>query len=215
MSRISDWYDRRYAARGRDAMRPASAYPRFLDDLNVEPGCKLLDVGCGPGHLLKAAHDRGLHTYGVDVSLEAVKVALSVSPGSIVATANAERLPFSDRYFDYVVCLGALEHFNDMDAALEEMKRVAKPSARFCLLVPNSWFLGRLLMRGHGTEQREIVERMMSFACWRQLLTDHGFEILRVRADRWPICKVGWPYRLVWSCLPMLFDYTFVFVAGK
>jgi SAM-dependent methyltransferase len=130
----------------------------------------------------------------------------------VVERGSAERIPYVAGVFDYVTCLGALEHFGDMDAALDEMKRVAKPSARFCFLVPNSWFLGRLLMRGHGTEQREIVERMMSLGCWKQLLTDHGFEILRVRADHWPICKVGWLYRIIWSCLPMLFDYTFSFV---
>ena len=52
----------------------------------------------------------------------------------------AEKLPFADGQFDFVSCLGALEHFLDPTRALREMVRVATPDAEFLLLVPNADF---------------------------------------------------------------------------
>jgi len=53
---------------GENAWRTFEAYPFFLDYLNVKSGEKLLDIGCGTGYLLKATDQRGLQTYGVDIS---------------------------------------------------------------------------------------------------------------------------------------------------
>jgi len=46
-----------------------------LDYLGAQKGRKLLDVGCGTGFLLLAAFKRGLKTYGIDISEEAIKIA--------------------------------------------------------------------------------------------------------------------------------------------
>jgi len=72
---IKDWYNQRYATKGENAYRPFEAYHIFLDHLNIKPGRKLLDIGCGTGYLLKEADIRGLETYGIDISEEAVKIA--------------------------------------------------------------------------------------------------------------------------------------------
>ena len=136
---VKSWYNQHYAAKGLDSMRPAAAYPVFLDLLGVTRGARLLDVSCGAGSLLAAAAQRGVNSVGIDLSDQAVKLAKRAAPGAEVTVGAGESLPYRSASFDFVSCLGSLEHFLDMGLGLEEMKRVAKPSGRFCIMVPVSY----------------------------------------------------------------------------
>ena len=133
---IKAWYNQKHRSEGVDAWRPLEAYPIFLDHLNIKSGKKLLDIGCGTGHLLKAAAGKELQTYGIDISARGVEIAREVSPSSQIMLGKAENLPFPDHFFDYVVCLGALEHFMDLRKGLKEMIRVGNQNASFLFLYP-------------------------------------------------------------------------------
>src|SRR5881628_249076 len=74
-SEVRAWYNTLYASVGLSSTRPVEAYPQFLDLLDVRPGTALLDVSCGQGFLLKAAVDRGLEAFGVDISDQAIRLA--------------------------------------------------------------------------------------------------------------------------------------------
>lgn len=225
---IKAWYNRRYADRGRDSMRTADAYPVFLDDLRAQAGRTLLDIACGTGYLLLAGAKQGLKTFGIDISEEAVKLARLVSPDSEVSVGKGEDLRFPDGTFDYITCIGSLEHFLDMERGLAEMKRVTKPDALLCILVPNSNFLYWKVSKQHGTEQQDINEHLMSFRQWRELFQRNGLAVVRTRQDRWPMKKIrpfatanplkivkGLVFKLVWSLLPIHYAYQFVFVLKK
>ena len=153
---IMDWYNQRHSTKGEDSWRPYKAYPIFLNYLKVKPGGKLLDVGCGTGYLLKAANQGGLETYGVDISNEGVKIAQKVSPNSKISVGRGEELKFPDNFFDYVTCLGALEHFLSVENGIREMVRVAKNGALLCVVVPNIDYLFWKFKKGKGTEQQDI-----------------------------------------------------------
>jgi cyclopropane fatty-acyl-phospholipid synthase-like methyltransferase len=71
---IKNWYDQRHISFGENAWRPFEAYSIFLDHLNVKAGKILLDIGCGTGYLIKAATQRGLQTYGTDISEQGIKL---------------------------------------------------------------------------------------------------------------------------------------------
>jgi len=227
---VKSWYNQHYAAKGLQSMRPAAAYPVFLDLLGATAGTRLLDVSCGTGSLLAAARERAVDAVGVDLSDEAVKLAKSVAPSVEVAVGAGEALAFRDGSFDYVSCLGSLEHFLDMGKGLEEMKRVAKPAARFCIMVPNQDFIGWKVLGHQGTAQQDINEHLLPLTAWRQLFERHGLVVLRVVPDRWhairwrspnggkrgaarfvigPVLEAGW--RLV----PLRWQYQFVFVLAN
>ena len=182
---VKTWYNQHYAAKGLQSMRPAAAYPVFLDLLGATAGSRLLDVSCGAGSLLAAAQERGVNAVGVDLSDEAVRLAKRVAPAAEVAVGAGEALAFRNGTFDYVTCLGSLEHFLDMGQGLEEMKRVAKQNARFCIMVPNQDFLGWKVIGHQGTAQQDINEHLLPLAAWRRLFEQHGLSIARVTPDRW------------------------------
>jgi len=227
---VKSWYNQHYAAQGLQSMRPAAAYPVFLDLLGARAGNRLLDVSCGTGSLLAAARERAVDAVGVDLSDEAVKLARRVAPGAEVAVGAGEALAFRDGSFDYVSCLGSLEHFLDMGKGLEEMKRVAKPAAHFCIMVPNQDFIGWKVLGHQGTAQQDINEHLLPLKAWRRLFERHGLVVLRVVPDRWhairwrspnggkrgaarfvigPVLEAGW--RLV----PLRWQYQFVFVLAN
>jgi len=116
---------------------------------------------------------------GVDISDEAVKLAHRVAPESRVAVATGEALCFRDRSFDYVTCLGSLEHFLDMGQGLREMQRVAKPDALLCVMVPNSDFVGcasgAAWHRANRTSTSSSCRSTRGAACSRT-----GLEIVRI-----------------------------------
>lgn len=216
---IKDWYNQRHRSFGEQAWRPKDAYPSFLDYLNVVPGKKLLDIGCGTGYLLKAADQRGLETYGVDISDEGVKIAKHNSPNSRIMVGKGEELVFPANSFDYVTCLGALEHFLGIEKGVQEMARVAKSGALFCVVVPNVNFLYWKIRGTKGTKQQDINENLLSLDQWRDVFAGQGLETLRVHQDDWPVRKLGTIkralFRVVWTFLPLQYTYQFVFVLRK
>ncbi len=226
--KINRWFEERYAAKGVRSMRKAEAYPIFLDYLNVQPGKKLLDIGCGPGLLLKVGAARGLQTYGIDVSEEAKRLATQISPDSQVSVADVRNLDFEDQSFDYITCIGVLEHFLDLEISIKEMQRVAKKQALYCIMVPNSktlyWWLAKRLSRNH----KDSNENAYTLSEWWSIFELYNFEILAVYRDEWQIRK---PFsllglqsydflfeltrNLIWKIIPLNYAHQFVFIMRK
>ncbi len=221
---IRAWYNRHYAAQGLRSMRPPDAYPGFLDLLGATPGYRLLDVSCGTGFLLRAATDRGLGAVGVDLSDQATRVARDAAPRAALAVSSGEALCLRSAVFDYVTCLGSLEHFLDMRQGLREMRRVARAGARFCIMVPNRDFLAWKLGAGTGTAQQDINENLQTLAEWRALFGENGFREVRVLPDRWHAERFrradgsvasrlkGLLLGTLWRWLPLRLEYQFIFV---
>ena len=225
---IKNWYNQRHRSLGENAWRPYEAYPIFIDYLNIKPGRKLLDVGCGTGYLLKVAEQMRLETYGIDISNEGVKIAKKVSPNSKIIVGKGEALNFPDNIFDYVTCLGALEHFIDMRKGVQEMIRVGKDQAIFSIVVPNINFLFWKIRRTKGTKQQDINENLLSLKQWKNIFTQEGFEILKIYQDRYFMKKINIfssknplgiikriIYKLVWIFLPLNYTYQFIFIMRK
>ncbi|MBT0995421.1 methyltransferase domain-containing protein [Cellulomonas sp. DKR-3] len=100
----------------------------------LEPGQRLLDVGCGPGTVTIDLAQRLApgEVVGIDASAAVVDVArkAAAEAGALNVTfdvADAYALPFEDDAFDVVHAHQVLQHLTDPVAALREMRRVARP----------------------------------------------------------------------------------------
>jgi ubiquinone/menaquinone biosynthesis C-methylase UbiE len=112
------------------------------DDLELQPGDQVLDVGCGTGRLAIVFSERVGATgsvNGIDPVAEMIKRASSRARKRGVPVtfqvAYAQDLPFADESFDAVACTLALHHVAEDDqlTAVQEMYRVLKPSGRLLI----------------------------------------------------------------------------------
>lgn len=190
---IRNWFDRTYRTRGVRYLRPVRAYHVFLEILRARPGERLLDVACGPGHLLASARRKGLQVTGIDLSGVAVELARQQLPGVPVLQGNAESLPFANDRFDLITCLGSLERMPDQRRVLAEMVRVGSSGARYCFLVRNAQSPGWRWIELLGRRNREGHQGAASGGEWRQLLEESGLRITSLLPDQWPL---QWKERL-------------------
>lgn len=80
---------------------------------NLWPGCSVLDVGCGPGFLVKLLFDLGVDVWGLEPSAEAIKLAPKTVAHRIAQGDTAHRRPHED----VVICREVLEHLTVKQAA--------------------------------------------------------------------------------------------------
>ncbi len=94
-----------------------------LDGLAV---ASVLDVGTGTGVFAEAFVAAGLVVTGVDINADLLVVAAEFVPAAQFHEAPAENLPFADASFDLVFLGHVLHEADDLVAALQEARRVAR-----------------------------------------------------------------------------------------
>jgi len=94
----------------------------------------ILDVGCGSGRLLRAAHARwpSAKLVGVDPSSGMIEVGRDLTQAELHVT-GAESLPLADSSIDLAFSTIAFHHWANPAAGLREVARVLRPSGHFVL----------------------------------------------------------------------------------
>jgi SAM-dependent methyltransferase len=104
---------------------------------SVPAGARVLEVGCGPGHLSTRLARHGHDVTGLDLDPAMIDRARTNAhragggeerrPSFVVGDVAA--LPFPDRSFDVVVSTLSMHHWADPTAGLAEIRRVLRPGA--------------------------------------------------------------------------------------
>lgn len=103
---------------------------------------RVLNVGCGTGGFDAVVAAAGARTVGVDTDAEAIAVSrLRRAPGSRLARALSEALPFRAGTFDFVHCFSVIEHVASVEASIREMVRVTRSGGAIYVHTPNAWSL--------------------------------------------------------------------------
>jgi SAM-dependent methyltransferase len=94
---------------------------------HLGPGAhRLLDVGCGKGHFVRACLDRGFDARGIDLSATAVAEACAATGGRAVCGRLEEHCD-SLGVFDAVTFWATIEHLPDPIATLRAIRRAVRP----------------------------------------------------------------------------------------
>jgi SAM-dependent methyltransferase len=110
-------------------------YEAALQRTGLEPGWRVLDIGCGAGAFLRLVADGGAQPHGTDASEALIAFAGGRLPEADLRVGEMEELPWEDDSFDLVTGFNSFFFANDMVAALREASRVAKPGAQVVIQV--------------------------------------------------------------------------------
>ena len=118
-----------------------------LERLDVGPGHRVLDAGCGEGRHCFGCLSRGAaQVVGSDLDAGSMRDASkrlrreARAAGALREMIQGDifRLPFEDAAFDRVICSEVMEHVHDYEGAAAELARVTKPRGRIAVTIPTA-----------------------------------------------------------------------------
>ena len=160
-----------YARRISDELRHKALDCRLLDRFaeSVRNSGIACDLGCGPGHIARYLHGRGIQVCGMDLSAGMVERARRLNPGIEFNQGDMRTLPVRDNTWAGIAAFYAIVHLPlpDLDRSLREMMRVLAPG-------------GRLLLSFHIGEDTAQIESLWESGA---ALEFHFFRVSTVRGS--------------------------------
>jgi SAM-dependent methyltransferase len=143
-----------------------------------------LDVGAATGEFVKIARTFGLQADGIELSEFAVRKAYDEHGVKLDRIGLAE-MP-NDRIYDCIHLNHVFEHFNDPRAELAHIRRLLKPGGLLYIEVPYQFqLIEKLMFKVRGERPQFTLHSLhhpffYTPATIARLLTEHGFDILRI-----------------------------------
>ena len=131
--RVADEYVRRIFDELQHKPLDRQLLDRFAASVrDVGPAC---DIGCGPGHVARYLHERGVQVCGVDLSPAMVEQARRLTPGVEFRQGDMMALDTPDSAWAGIAAFYSIIHIprGDMARALGELRRVLRPGGLLLL----------------------------------------------------------------------------------
>jgi SAM-dependent methyltransferase len=161
----------------------ARVFRRFLGDHRTTERPRVLEVGCGLGHLLDQL-DPHCETWGVDLSTYALGRARVVEPRARLCQARGEQLPFREHSFAGAIIRHVLEHLPEPVLAIDELRRILQPAGMLMAVMPNPTSLSRGIKKDQWIGFRDPTHvNLLTPTQWRDLFEGHGFQVLHQWGD--------------------------------
>jgi SAM-dependent methyltransferase len=186
----------------------------LVEALRLEPGMRVLDVGCGPGRHAHALAERGIEVLGVDISQRFVDLATAAAPpGASFRRADARALDL-DAEFDAAVslCQGAFglaggpgAPLDGDGAVLAGIARALRPGGRLAVSAFSAYFQVRYLedhdrfdaeagVNHERTEVRDEAGNATAVDLWTTCFTPRELRLL--------VAGAGLVVDHIWSVTP-------------
>jgi SAM-dependent methyltransferase len=117
----------------------------LISALDLQPGMRVLDVGCGPGRHSYELARRGIMVHGVDISARFIEIASAhAPPGAAFERLDARQLGFRSE-FDAVICLcqgafGLMTADGDDEVVVQGIADALRSGGRLALSAFNAYF---------------------------------------------------------------------------
>ncbi len=120
---------------------------------------KLLELGIGSGYTIPHLIHKGFHIFGLDLHKKlSIFKKIYQNSNIFLIRADAQKLPFITHSFDFLIAISLLEHLNEPEKTLIEIRRVLKEDGEVNFGIPvknlltQLWFL---LSRSPAAEEHK------------------------------------------------------------
>jgi len=121
---------------------------------------RVLSIGCGPAlhEIIFANHHPEMEFFGLDISREMLFQAPKTPVNLDLIQCNAEQLCLKDNCIDMIYFIFSFEFIPDIEAALEEVKRVLVQNGKVIFMVSNieSWYIQNELSEAESYIRRKL-----------------------------------------------------------
>lgn len=139
-----------------------------------------LDIGCAKGYLVYLLNNIGINSYGVDVSNYAISHGQAEIKEKLYALdIEKDIFLFPDASFDLIILLEVLEHLNNFDHLLNEIKRLLKKDGYALISTPPP--------HGRGAKNDKTHINLHPKKFWVELFNRFG--LILVKDDVWRYFK--------------------------
>jgi SAM-dependent methyltransferase len=180
----------------------------LVDVLDLRPGMRVLDVGCGPGRHARALAERGIEVVGIDISERFIELARDGAPPTATFVRGDARSMTFTAEFDAAICLcqGAFGLVPGEDGeVLERIVRALRPGARGAVSAFSAYFQVRWLGEGDDFDadggvnhERTLVRdedgHGVDFDMWTTVFTPRELRLMAAAA--------GADLEALWSVAP-------------
>ncbi len=131
----------------------------------VDQRSAVLDAGCGTGLSGRALRDAGLTgaITGIDVSETSLSIAAASGAYTTTSVASLnERLPFDDRSFGALVCVGVLTYVPEVERCWREFCRVVRPGGVVAFTQREDTWIER--------DCQAIIDRLAAEGVWSPIV---------------------------------------------
>lgn len=152
-SRVAQWRDvyEQEGLEGAIYRRRLDIVLRWIDELAIPTGEKVLEIGCGAGRCTVALAQRGYLIHAMDSvedmlnSTQEHAIEAGLSSSVTTSLGDAHKLAFPDGSFGLVLAIGVIPYLHFPQKALREMARVLRPGGFLLVTAGNRWRLNDVL----------------------------------------------------------------------
>ncbi len=106
----------------------------------------ILEAGCGTGRWIGRIGNESNKVFGLDYSLDMLKISSSEQSNLSIVNADAVHFPFKDDFFDLIFCVNAIHHFSDKQLFISECKRTLSMDGMLAILgvdphIDKDWYV--------------------------------------------------------------------------
>jgi len=154
---------------------------RAIGRLELQPGMRILDAGCGTGEALgmlaDAASPGGL-VVGMDLAAAHVRQARVIAPpDSLMLQADVTDIPLRRACVDLVWCVNTINHLRDPLVGMGALSRLLRPGGRIAL--GQSSFLPEMFFAWNAPLERRVDAAVRRYYQERYGVSEHDLAAIR------------------------------------
>src|SRR3984885_15075014 len=179
-----------FHATATDVLRSIEAQLKRLPGNVNRRARRALEIGCGPGRLVKPLSRHFGEIHGVDVSDEMIRLArqrlADIPHAHFHATNGASLAQFVDLSFEFVYSYAVFQHIPSRDVVLEYMREIRR------VLKPGGIFHGQFNGLSHPGDTNTWSGVVFSAADIRAFTREHGLQLLNLDGEHTQYMWTTW-----------------------